>query len=1425
MLRIGLIVFILMILLLTVAVAGGQLLVSQDGTGGFRTIQGAIDAAHYGDLIYVNPGVYEEHVFLKDGITLVGAGPALTRIRYGYGFEEVLTARNMSSGRVEGFTIEREASVLEGPAVVIDSASIAIVDCIVTGAGEWGIEIRDETSRPSLERVQITDNVSHGIWAYAGARPRIVNCEITKNGGDGILLTGDASASLVGVRIADNAESGIALADAAAVSIDGSYVGENCLWGIELADRSSASVIGTDLAGNDEGGIRLADRSDLKISGSRLTGGKEGIEAGGSSRVSLIDCTIGHAQGTGISLAKQAGGEIEGTEIIGCGSDGILIDASTTVSIDHATIVQNGGSGLRIASGTVLTSNSIIAYNGACGIRYEPSGGEGGKFVSSHNDLFGNGTDYSGISRRPSDISAPPRFVNLAGGDLSLRPGSPCIGAGEGGRTIGAHPDPDGEPGIIVELAPAYPDLFGFDLSAYLRFSTKPFHLEEMRLTAARKGRSGSFSLTGSPLNGGWLQGDGSLSLFAVLLPTGEGELAASCGFAGVLDGVESWGSAWGEGRLTADRYGFAGSFSLAFPGYSSTSIAFTLGGKTKVFTSVHFTALTSDSLSIGAAADLGAILLRGEVSLIPDRILALSLSKMGEGWEGSLNATVYLDHSGNWSGSLGFRLPDEGVAIGLNASFSILKLASGSVSLKLGSDAGRMEAELGITEEGKARLSLRFEADLALLFSPPPDIPPLPSFSVYPLEPEAGEPVEFDASESRDPDGRIVEYWWDFGDGELGMGERGEHRYAAAGEYLVTLSVTDDDGVPASTGRRITVFPADTAPVASFVWAPVSPGGTPLDRPVREGDSVRLDASGSYDPDGEIVEYDWDLQSDGEFEIVGPDPIITVPPFASGSHPVTLRVIDDDKRSSAVMHAIIVESPAPPKAEFTFTPSSPSLLDPVRFTDRSVDADGTIIAWEWDFGDGRTSREQSPIHRYSEVGRYRIRLTVTDDDGQTATTEVTLRVRRIPEVVPVASVWALIIGISDYEEVKDLAFGRRDAEALSHWALEAGIPPDHIRLLTDREGRLPGNDAVVSEPASLVNVREGFGWLRRMARRDDLVLIYFSGHGYQGLDDGADEADGVDEFFVLYDTRAGAVDDTALRDDEFGRFLDRLESDHVLVLFDGCYSGGLGRSLAGGHRPTTSSPDIFSDLALEGRLILSAAAEGQEAFESEGLGHGVFTHFILEGLEGNADLNGDSQITAWELYEYVAREVPGYVRAERGEEQTPQITGEGDVRVVVAGLRRPPQAGVSFLPALPFAHGPVRFTDETLSDGGILSRMWDFGDGQTSSEVSPLHAYTEEGVYSVVLTVTDTAGRVATASAKVAVGPAGYVISVDRVRRRGIVSLGERNGLRVGDILYTSGTRIEIVELIGGERAAFEPTGDGPLPEVGDPIAPADEP
>ena len=72
------------------------------------------------------------------------------------------------------------------------------------------------------------------------------------------------------------------------------------------------------------------------------------------------------------------------------------------------------------------------------------------------------------------------------------------------------------------------------------------------------------------------------------------------------------------------------------------------------------------------------------------------------------------------------------------------------------------------------------------------------------------------------------------------------------------------------------------------------------------------------------------------------------------------------------------------------FTPNQPPIANfdfdvnvrEVEFTDRSTDADGTIASWEWDFGDGETSSDQSPTHEYAAAGTYTVTLTVTDDEG-----------------------------------------------------------------------------------------------------------------------------------------------------------------------------------------------------------------------------------------------------------------------------------------------------------------------------------------------------------------------------------------------------------------------------------------------------------
>src|SRR5690606_8288020 len=69
-----------------------------------------------------------------------------------------------------------------------------------------------------------------------------------------------------------------------------------------------------------------------------------------------------------------------------------------------------------------------------------------------------------------------------------------------------------------------------------------------------------------------------------------------------------------------------------------------------------------------------------------------------------------------------------------------------------------------------------------------------------------------------------------------------------------------------------------------------------------------------------------------------------------------------------------------PPEASFTFEADGLT----IAFTDTSTDPDGSVVAWAWDFDDGNTSTEQHPTHTYAEEGTYVVRLTVTDDDGDT---------------------------------------------------------------------------------------------------------------------------------------------------------------------------------------------------------------------------------------------------------------------------------------------------------------------------------------------------------------------------------------------------------------------------------------------------------
>jgi PKD repeat protein len=271
----------------------------------------------------------------------------------------------------------------------------------------------------------------------------------------------------------------------------------------------------------------------------------------------------------------------------------------------------------------------------------------------------------------------------------------------------------------------------------------------------------------------------------------------------------------------------------------------------------------------------------------------------------------------------------------------------------------------------------------------------PIAIFVYSPDVTNTGEEINFDASSSYDPDGTIMSYSWDFGDGTTSSGATVSHSYEENGKYTVTLTVVDDDGL---VGRQIaTATVKNRAPVASFTVSATV---------INEKDTVSFDATESYDLDGTIVSYIWGF-GDGE----AATGIKTNHMFEySGVYTVTLAVTDNDGAAVDVTHTVTVKSSAPnvpPVASFTQSAETVNVGETVSFdASASSDSDGTLVNYSWAFGDGISATGVTADHAYSVAGTYTVTLTVTDDDGSTdsTTTAVSITTPVVPNQSPVAS-------------------------------------------------------------------------------------------------------------------------------------------------------------------------------------------------------------------------------------------------------------------------------------------------------------------------------------------------------------------------------------------------------------------------------------
>ena len=237
----------------------------------------------------------------------------------------------------------------------------------------------------------------------------------------------------------------------------------------------------------------------------------------------------------------------------------------------------------------------------------------------------------------------------------------------------------------------------------------------------------------------------------------------------------------------------------------------------------------------------------------------------------------------------------------------------------------------------------------------------------------------------------------------------------------------------------------------------------------------------------------------------------------------------------------------------------------------------------------------------------------------------------------------ALIIGIEDYSQSPNATFANLDAKYFYEYASKGfGVKKENIKLMIDKEATLIKSIGVLSK------------WLpSRIKSGETDLIIFFAGHGLASND-------GKDLFLLSQDSDPDLLTRTALSRTELFKEIIKLNPKSVTMFLDTCYSGVSRdeKTLLASARPVRiitdeqNTPDNFT--------IFSASQLDQISSGLKDAKHGIFSYYLMKGLEGKADLNKDRNITNGELLAYMDENV-AQKASELGRQQNPSLSGNED--------------------------------------------------------------------------------------------------------------------------------------------------------------------
>lgn len=240
----------------------------------------------------------------------------------------------------------------------------------------------------------------------------------------------------------------------------------------------------------------------------------------------------------------------------------------------------------------------------------------------------------------------------------------------------------------------------------------------------------------------------------------------------------------------------------------------------------------------------------------------------------------------------------------------------------------------------------------------------------------------------------------------------------------------------------------------------------------------------------------------------------------------------------------------------------------------------------------------------------------------------------------PDGKVWAVLVGIARYNHMRSLKFTDDDAYRLTAFlqSPEGGaIPDEQINVLIDEAAE---RDAIIN---TLTTVAE-------KASKNDVIIFYFSGHGLQGS-------------FLPHDYDGESL---VVQHQEIKNILESSKAKAKIVIADACHSGSF-MATKGDHYQTVIDTYYSAFSKSSGGFVLMLSSKGEEtSIESNGLRQGIFSHFLIRGLKGAANMNDDQIITIEELFDYVHNNVRFYTN----KFQTPIILGEYDKNMPLGVIR-----------------------------------------------------------------------------------------------------------------------------------------------------------